>query len=66
MGVPADMTSDRGTQFISKLWQAMSEYLGTQLHLTTTYQPQANGLVERFHRTLKSSITASFKAAGSD
>ena len=66
MGVPADMTSDRGPQFVSRLWQAMSEYLGTQLHPTTSYHPQANGLVERFHRTLKSSITARVEAAGKD
>ena len=66
MGVPADMTSDRGTQFISKLWQAMSEYLGTQLHPTTAYHPQANGLVKQFHLTLKSSITARFEAARKD
>ena len=66
MGVPADMTSDRGPQFVSRLWQAMSEYLGTQLHPTTAYHPQANGLVERFHRTLKSSITARVEAAGKD
>ena len=66
MGVPADMTSDRGVQFVSRLWQAMSEYLGTQLHPTTSYHPQANGLVERWHRTLKSSITARVEAAGSD
>ena len=66
MGVPADMTSDRGVQFVSRLWQAMSEYLGTQLHPTTAYHPQANGLVERWHRTLKSSIIARIEAAGSN
>ena len=66
MGVPADMTSDRGVQFVSRLWQAMSEYLGTQLHPTTAYHPQANGLVERWHRTLKSSIMARVEAAGSN
>ena len=66
MGVPADMTSDRGPQFVSRLWQAMSQYLGTQLHPTTSYHPQANGLVERWHRTLKSSIMARVEAAGSD
>ena len=66
MGVPADMTSDRGPQFVSRLWQAISQYLGTQLHPTTSYHPQANGLVERWHRTLKSSIMARVEAAGSD
>ncbi|XP_066949356.1 uncharacterized protein [Macrobrachium rosenbergii] len=27
--------------------------LGTQLHHTTIYHPKSNGMVERFHRTLK-------------
>ena len=36
----------------------MSELLGTQLNPTTAYHPQANGLIERFHRTLKASLKA--------
>ena len=32
--------------------------LGTQRNRTTAYHPQANGLVERFHRHLKSSLKA--------
>ena len=55
-GVPSQMTSDRGTQFVSELWTAMSNLLGTDLHPTTAYHPQANGLVERLHRTLKASL----------
>ena len=52
------MTSDRGTQFISDLWRAMSNLLGTELHPTTAYHPQANGMVERMHRTLKAALKA--------
>lgn len=57
-GVPADMSSDRGPQFTSSLWAAVSELLGTKLHRTTSYHPQANGLVERFHRTMKAALRA--------
>ena len=57
-GVPSHMTSDRGTQFVSELWRAMSNLLGTELHPTTAYHPQANGMVERLHRTLKVSLKA--------
>jgi hypothetical protein len=36
----------------------MAELLGIQLHRTTAYHPQANGLVERFHRHMKGSLRA--------
>ena len=40
------------------LWSALSTLLGTKLHRTTAYHPQANGLVERFHRSFKASLCA--------
>lgn len=57
-GVPAEVTSDRGSQFTSELWSILSQLNGTRLHRTTAYHPQSNGLVERFHRHLKSSLMA--------
>ena len=57
-GIPMDMSSDRGPQFTSQLWTAIAQLLGTQLHHTTAYHPQSNGLVERFHRHLKSALRA--------
>ncbi|KAK7909570.1 hypothetical protein WMY93_014254 [Mugilogobius chulae] len=58
-GVPLDMTSDRGSQFTSELWNAVAKSLGVKLHRTTAYHPQANGLCERFHRSMKASLRAS-------
>ncbi|XP_008301624.1 uncharacterized protein LOC103373504, partial [Stegastes partitus] len=58
-GVPLDMTSDRGPQFTSKLWNAVAGSLGVTLHRTTAYHPQANGLCERFHRTVKAALRVS-------
>jgi len=55
-GLPAHLSSDRGPQFTSELWSAVAQLLGIQLHRTTAYHPQANGLVERFHRHLKSAL----------
>ena len=41
-GVPADISSDRGSQFISHLWDSMANGLGTTLHHTTiTFNPMA-------------------------
>lgn len=56
--IPLDISSDRGPQFASHLWTAISRLLGTNLHHTTAYHPQSNGLVERFHRHLKSALRA--------
>ena len=52
------MTSDRGSVFTSDIWSSLAQLLGVNLHHTTSYHPQANGMVERWHRTLKASLTA--------
>ena len=57
-GVLEDITSDRGPQFTSDIWRALTELLGAKIHHTTAYHPQANGLVERFHRSLKAALRA--------
>lgn len=57
-GVPAIVTTDRGGQFESALFRELNSFLGCQRIRTTAYHPQANGLVERFHRTLKQSLRA--------
>jgi len=55
-GVPSTLTSDRGAQFTSALWSRVCSTLGINHILTTSYHPQSNGMVERFHRSLKSSL----------
>ena len=57
-GVPAEMSSDRGSQFTSNLWTALAKLLGVRHYRTTAYHPQANGLVERFHRHMKAALRA--------
>ena len=57
-GIPSTVTTDRGRQFESRLWREFSNLLGTKHLRTTAYHPIANGLVERFHRQLKSSLKA--------
>ena len=57
-GVPGDISSDRGSQFTSSLWNDLAHRLGVKLHHTSAYHPQANGMIERFHRSLKTALKA--------
>ena len=52
-GVPLEVITDRGTQLESGLFHHLSKKLGFIRLRTTAYNPKANGLVERQHRTLK-------------
>lgn len=57
-GVPSQVITDRGRQFESRLFNALTQLLGTNRCRTTAYHPCANGIVERFHRHLKAAIMA--------
>ncbi|KAM4554430.1 integrin alpha-11-like [Fundulus diaphanus] len=46
-------------KFTSELWTGVADNLGVKLHRTTAYHLQANGLCERFHRTMKAALRAS-------
>jgi transposase InsO family protein len=63
-GVPEDITADRGPQFTSEVWRCLCSRLGIRHRPTTAYHPQANGLVEQFHRQLKEALHS--RAAGVD
>ena len=58
-GVPLYITTDRGTQFESQLFAQLSQTLGFCRLRTTSYHPQSNGKVERFHRILKAALMSS-------
>ncbi|GFU52721.1 retrovirus-related Pol polyprotein from transposon 412 [Trichonephila clavipes] len=57
-GCPSVLTSDQGTQMRSSMYAEFIRMLGTEKIKTTTYHPISNGIVERFHRHLKSAIKA--------
>jgi cleavage and polyadenylation specificity factor subunit 1 len=63
-GVPSQLTSDRGAQFTSALWDQLCKFLGIKHILTSAFHPASNGILERWHRSLKAALRA--KAAGAD
>ncbi len=48
--------SDRGTEFVNEVIQNLTEKFRIKHHRSTPYRPQANGLVERFNKTLCDSL----------
>ncbi len=55
-GVPDTITSDRGPQFTSNVWNSLCLLLQIKHRPTTAYHPQASGMVERLHRRLKDAL----------
>lgn len=55
-GTPLYLVTDQGRNFLSSLFKEVANILGIELRNTTAYHPQANGLIERQHRTLKASL----------
>lgn len=57
-GIPHTIKHDQGTQFESILFSEFTKFLGCHQIHTTTYHPRSNGMIERFHRTVKAYLTA--------
>ncbi|BHF78292.1 hypothetical protein SprV_0602140500 [Sparganum proliferum] len=57
-GAPSTVTTDRGAKFESALFQTLLNFIGCTRIRTTAYHPAANGMVERFHRKLKTALRA--------
>ncbi|GBO18110.1 Transposon Ty3-G Gag-Pol polyprotein, partial [Araneus ventricosus] len=57
-GCPATITTGRGTNFQSNLFRELTRMLGCNKIRSTSYHPQANGIIERLHRHLKSALKA--------
>ena len=57
-GIPSEITTDQSPQFTAKFWEICNQHLGVRLYFIIAYHTQANRLVERFHKHLKSALVA--------
>lgn len=55
-GIPLDIVSDRGLQFISQVWQAFCRTLGATVSLSSGFHPQTKGQTERANQDLESAL----------
>ena len=59
-GLPEKIVTDQGRSFLSSDFQNFCTRMGIKHSWTTAYHPQSNGMIERFHRTLKTAIKSHF------
>ncbi|GFY28458.1 pro-Pol polyprotein [Trichonephila clavipes] len=63
-GTPDTIKTDQGTNFESSLMRELTNMMGRHRIHSSSYHSQSNGIIERFHRHLKSVIIA--HGGGSD
>jgi transposase InsO family protein len=52
-GLPDNIISDRGPQFVSKFWRHLLSLLKVSCNLSSSYHPQTDGQTERTNQTLE-------------
>ena len=52
-GLPCDVVSDRGPQFVSAFWREFCRCLGATTSLSSGFHPQTNGQTERANQDLE-------------
>ena len=57
-GLPKEVQSDQGSNFMSGLFQEVMYRLGVKQLKSSAYHPQSQGALERYHQTLKTMIRA--------
>jgi transposase InsO family protein len=57
-GVPKRIMSDRGSQFTSKFWEKLHEFMDIMLNFSSAYHPQTDGQTERTNQILEDMLRA--------
>src|SRR3979490_3426522 len=52
-GLPEEVISDRGTQFVSQFMQELNKLLGIKVATSTAYHPHSDGQTERVNQEIK-------------
>ncbi|CAJ0967229.1 unnamed protein product [Ranitomeya imitator] len=52
-GIPENIVSDRGSQFVSRFWLSFCAKMGIDLSFSSAFHPQTNGQTERTNQTLE-------------
>ena len=65
-GLPKVIQSDRITNFTSQTFAQILHLLNSQHNKASAYHPQSQGILERFHQTLKSLLRAYCVELGQD
>ena len=55
-GLPQDVVSDRGPQFIARFWRSFFTQLGASVSLSSGFHPETNGQTERTKQSLESTL----------
>ena len=53
MGIPSEILTDQGSQFVSELMREIERLLSIKHMVSSPYHPECNGLCEKFNSTLK-------------
>ena len=56
VGIPKEVLSDQGSQFVSSMMKEVSRILSVKQLVTSPYHPMCNGLCEKFNGTLKAML----------
>jgi IS30 family transposase len=55
--VPKKIVLDRGSQFTSKFWEKLHEFMDTKLNFSSAYHPQTDGQMERTNQILEDMLS---------